>query len=691
MATASPNPGPGRIEPIAFRPTRDDDKQKFAAGEAVPLRRGAGLMVFATTLSAFWIGAAAAYLWGYYGPDGLMALGAHLLAFVAVATFLPPFLFVAGAVALARAQMMGAAAGTLIEAANRLTSADETAVTSAQTIGRAVRRELDALNAGVDGAFGRLRALETALEDRVAQLEDAGARAGVKADTIAQKLSKERDRIEEIANILADAADHSSETLAGRAAQLKALIESAAGELRAAGQTLNAQTGTFVEAAERAAQAPQNAALEIDRQAKRIESAADAAIARAEFVLARHERHRAAMNDLLTRIKEEGATLEAALAGQHSAVERATTALAGEVQRLDELTDQGLRRIDQVMTNAGTRASNLAASFGREAERVKDTSEAAATALIRVVEAVREAGASARALISESTADARHTAKEFVGEAMGECDRLLRAAQAVAEETEKAREVLARAAAEAQHHVASLPALAAAEAKRVRETVRTETEEMLDLSARTLAAIQTRTGQRRAQPDDGAPPETAPEAGGQDGLRGLARRITGGKKRPEQKRPEQKRPEENAKPSFELSAVLAAADDDGGAPALRADGAAALSALEAGLADLAIDLDAIASATDDHALWRRYLEGDRGVFARRLAGAIGPETVDRVAALYRDQPRFREAANAYLDEFELLLARAREGDKDGLLASTLLTADTGKIYLAVAYALGRLE
>jgi len=667
--------------------TGAENPQVFSAGETNPshedapaVKGGAAIMIFALTLSAFWIGAACAYLWGYFGVEGLVRLGPHLLAFSGVVTFIPPVLFVLCAFAFTRASAMNQTARRLAAVSDRLTHVDESAAIGAQRLGRAVRRELDALSAGLDGAFGRLRALETALEDRVAQLEDAGARAGVKADAIASRLRVEREGIESLAVTLDTVAARAAETLAGKSAQLKAMVEAAGGELKSAASVLDVQTAQFREAAEKAANAPREAALELDRQAQTIETASNNAVARAEFVLARQERQRVAMTDLMARLKDEAATFEAVLEAQAAAIEKAANQMATEATRLDTIADHGLRRIDAAMGNAAARTTQLASGFGREADRVKDAADAASGAMSRLVDSLRDATASAQALLTESTSEAKRRSNDFVGEAMGQADQLLRAASSVAEQAEKARAMLAKAAEEAERHIVALPGIAAQEAERVREALRNETEHMLDMSARTLATLHSRTSQRRLAENAGTA-EPSAASGSPEGLRGLARRITAQKRKSEP----------DARLPYDLSAVLAAAEGKEISPKLKQGVVQALGALQAALSDLASDLEAAAGETADPHLWRRYLDGDRGVFARKLAHSIGPDTVDRIAGLYRDNPAFRDAANAYLDEFEALLARAREGDRDGLLASTMLTADTGKIYLAVAYALGRLE
>ena len=758
------------VEPQTADPTRDAPIVP-AAGEEI--KSGFGILLFASIMGAFWVGAASAYLWGYFGLEALQRMDPQLLAFAGTVTFMPPFLFIACGFALARAQAMGQVAKRLAFVSEQLTAADETAVQKAHRLGRAVRRELDALSSGLDGAFSRLRALETALEDRVAQLEEATARAGVRAESIAKRLGAEREGIEELAARIDDAATRAAEVLAGKSAQLRTMIESAGGELKAAGHTLEVQAAQFREAAEIAANAPQAAAVELDRQAKQIESAADSAVARAEFVLARQEKQRVAMNDLLQRLKDEAVSFDTVLdrqrqtiestastLSQHaarldelaeqgfrridnamneaqargtkittayggeaerlkemaqgaetaiatlieclrdtasSAVEHAletqrkgaanlATALAGETQRMDELADHGLRRIDAAMSNAAARSVQIASSFGKDAERVKDTADQAAVAISKLVESLREGSANAQALILQSTNDAKTRATGFVGDAMGACDHLLRASAAVAEEAEKARVALVKAIKDTERHIVAIPGIAEQEAARVREALRSETEQMLDTSARTLATLQSRATKRGAHPEQPAAGELAGPENMGEGLRGLARRITA---------PKRSRSEEHQTPTprgnYELSAVLAAAESRDTKSGLKGGAAAALSALQLALADLAGDLDELAGETGDPALWRRYLDGDRSVFVRRLASSIGPDSINRITALYRDNARFHESADAYLGEFETLLARAREGDRDGFLASTLLTADTGKIYLAIAYALGRLD
>ena len=682
--------GSERSQPVVLQTVEPYAEE--AAEKRAPARRspGVGAIIFALVLGAFWMGAAAAYLWGYFGPKGLSGLDIQELALFGFATFVPPMLIVACAWAFTRGLAMNTTAELLGDATNRLFAADETASRTAARLGRAVRRELDALNAGLDGAFARLRALESVLENNIAALDEAGARADVRAEAVASRLAQERERIDQIAGSLTDTAARASEVVAGRAAQLKATIETAEGSLKQAGIQLDTHAASFRAAAETASEAPYTVAVELDKQAKAIEAVSDAALARAEFVLGRHERHRTSMGELLQRLTDETGTFETALANQRSSLDHAVHALQGETKRFEGIVGETDRQLDLTMANAASRATQLAQSFSREAEKARDISEHANATLSRLVDSLRDAGVGAQTLIGETANEAKKNAKSLVGEAMGECERLLRTAGELSAQANDIRSTLSSAVAEVEKHLLTLPSLAQQEARRVRDTVRSETEQMLDLSARTISTIHARNAARnglRPAPPGEAQPEPA-----SDGLIGMARRLT--QRAPKPKRAaKQQQPVSTDPKNWNMRALLAAVEtEESGDKDLKPGTAAALGALQTALADIAVDLDAIVggeiSGVDE---WRQYLAGDRSIFARKLAESISTDTVERVSTLYRENVKFRDAANTYLAEFEGLMAHAQEGDGGGLLASSLLSGDTGKIYLAVAYSLGRLS
>jgi hypothetical protein len=665
----------------------------------------------AAALGALWVGASAAWLWGYFGPAGLLALDLQQISLFAIATFAPAFLFLAVAWALARGHAMSLATEALVDATDRLFSADETAARTAARLGRAVRKELDAFNAGLDGAFTRMRALESVLENQIGALDEVSARAEVRGEsvatrlskereridvttgslsdaaarageTIAQRLVQERERIEAVAGTLTDAAERASETVAGRAAQLKASMVSAETSLKAAGQTLDAQAAEFRSSASSAAEAPRLAAVELDRQAKAIESVSEATMARAEFILGRHERQRTVMNDLLIKLKEESASFESAVGRESAAMTRAIEVLSSEAQKFESVTGRTEKHLGQLIGSTSTQAEQLTQNLLREADRLKEVSDSAAATLSRLNDTVREASTSARMLISETANQAKNDAHSLVGEAMAECERLLRTSGELSAKALETRAALASVADEAQRHLLTLPGIAQQEAQRIRQMVRNETEEMLDISARTLSTIRARTA-AKAAPDVPAAEPTREERE-REGMFGLARKLTGRQK------PKQSPSNDDGK--WEMSKLLAAVEsNENRSKEFKPSTAAALGALEAALADMAVDLNGIAGGVaPSNEDWRLYLAGDRGVFARHVASAIDGNTVDRITELYREDNKFREAADLYINEFEALLARAREGDGGGLLTPTILSADTGKIYLAIAYALGRL-
>ena len=89
-------------------------------------------------------------------------------------------------------------------------------------------------------------------------------------------------------------------------------------------------------------------------------------------------------------------------------------------------------------------------------------------------------------------------------------------------------------------------------------------------------------------------------------------------------------------------------------------------------------------------MWDRWRRGDNNAFSRRLYTAQGQQTFDEVRRRCRTDAQFRDAVERYTQEFERLLAKVGQSDRDGAQARAYLLSDTGKVYTMLAHASGRM-
>ena len=89
-------------------------------------------------------------------------------------------------------------------------------------------------------------------------------------------------------------------------------------------------------------------------------------------------------------------------------------------------------------------------------------------------------------------------------------------------------------------------------------------------------------------------------------------------------------------------------------------------------------------------IWQRYQNGERGIFDRSLYSHEGQVAFDEIQRRYQNDPDFRQTVLRYLGDFERLLSEATKRDPGGSLILNYLVSETGRVYLLLAHASGRL-
>ena len=107
-----------------------------------------------------------------------------------------------------------------------------------------------------------------------------------------------------------------------------------------------------------------------------------------------------------------------------------------------------------------------------------------------------------------------------------------------------------------------------------------------------------------------------------------------------------------------------------------------------------INLEIIASALDPDtaaAIWSRYRAGQRGIMVRSIYSAEGRSTFDEVVRRYGVEPTFRGTVDKFLADFERLLRESEARDASGRTVEGHLTSPSGRTYLFLSHAAGRLN
>ena len=153
--------------------------------------------------------------------------------------------------------------------------------------------------------------------------------------------------------------------------------------------------------------------------------------------------------------------------------------------------------------------------------------------------------------------------------------------------------------------------------------------------------------------------------------------------------PSGQRPRTSAPPDtsgWSFGDLLARASNEEDALSARQAGGAAGAPFSLNVGIIARALDPAAA----DAIWTRLRSGQRGIMVRSIYSPEGRVAFDEISRRATTDPDLQGTIGRYLADFEGILRDTETRDPSGRLLQTHLVSDTGRVYLFLAHASGRL-
>ncbi|PLX45314.1 MAG: hypothetical protein C0605_01115 [Hyphomicrobiales bacterium] len=708
------------------------------------------LMAF--VLSIIWLALGIAYVWGYYGPKLIEAESFSVLfntpsAITLIAAFVLPVPAVwLMAMMIRRSQELRLMSHAMARASIQLTMPEGFASEAISSIGQSIRREVAAMNEGVERALGRASELEALVHSEITALEQAYADSENRVKTMLESLQAERRSISSAGQTLGHEIEPTIDRLREESSNLHTLVEGAAKNLNALDKRLTQHANGLHEAAELVSEKTAGTLNHMTAQANEMKSLAGGVLKEIKETASQFNDQAEGLNSAAQALKTANLDIDEVLKQRHDKL----SGLAELLMRKSEDIDALMRTYSTIVDDALTGAENRAREVGKNL--AQNAAHSAKAAIGELEKMRQEANKETARSINDFQKNYEHVSRDLSGnlEQAGQrfaatTQDLHKTVRSLASNLEETRTGLRSAvrdmAAElekSRHElnasVMNLPEETRKNAAALRQAVADEIGALETLNEIVRGKGMLDDTFEPSEPSRNSAPRikslaslqvgsSSPPKPGRDGRSaGIARKISSAiageappqrsskwslpdllaaasttEDQPGRFKPPQKRQEDDFSDSFnDVSAreVAGAQDSEppepARAPRLPGTGGGQTTTTPGTLNSLSVDLS---RALDHHApaeLWHRYRSGEPNVFNRKIYTLRGQRIFDEIAHKYQHEPPFRQDVDNYIHDFENLLESASDSDREDMLVETYLTSETGKVYLMLAHASGRI-
>ena len=694
--------------------------------------------MLAAAASGGWLAVGSLLAWALLSPEiasrGFsQAVASPIMIVVAATVFLPIALFWFLALLAWRAQELKLMSSAMTEVAVRLAEPDRAAEQSAASLGQAVRRQVSFMNEAISRALGRAGELEGLVHNEVASLEKAYAENENKIRGLIQDLAGER-------HALVSTTEKVSETLKAMGSDVPMLIDRLSQQqvklakiIDGAGQNLIALEDQLSTASGGLESTLANRTQQLQAVLDDYTVALDATLAsRAEALdIQLLERTRAlddAFAERLTRFDDammrstvaiDTAVSDKARALTHameSHVRSLSDTLGQHASNLDESMMHGLDAVRRSSDSVTRQSLHAIEGLSGQADLLKSVSENLLTQMAGVANQGQSIARAANALESanmriDSTMQKRQgELNDTLQRLSGKADQLVHDAaahsKAAAAELERLR---SQTDVQAQHALDAMRAKVSGVSQEVSQhlgTIANRFNETSDeLKARAArAAAELELEQERIRAEAARLPAAARESAESmrgalsDQLRALEQLSSLSARERRDVTPPNPLPQ-TAPVSLTANYAAQRNDQSPNLPVpVSADGADRWTLgdllARASREDGGINIASISRALDPttaSAIWSRFRAGQRGIMVRSIYTNDGRTLFDDISARYRTDTDFRRVVDRFLVDFEWLARDVEQKDPSGRTVHNHLISDSGRVYLFLAHASGRLR